>query len=143
MYIITITFQFQFEQFFTMIFFFFFFFFFLHFFNQKHIARDFQRSIVSLPIISPFFLWTIQVFNELQTQHFQKSHLPTSWWCGYGVPLGTQSWQFFLGYCDSKWLNNCPVQFKMKYHQQYVNDISLFELKDNVMMLLNTRNAII
>ena len=72
MYIITITFQFQFEQFFTMIFFFSFFFFFLHFFNQKHIARDFQRSIVSLPIISPFFCEPFKYSMSYKLNIFKK-----------------------------------------------------------------------
>ena len=50
-----------------------------------------------------------------------------------GSPLGPTLANLFLVYCEYKWLEKCPLQFRPKYYRRYVDDIFLmFESRDHV-----------
>ena len=40
-----------------------------------------------------------------------------------GSPLGPTLANLFLVYYESKWLENCPQQFKPQFYRRYVDDI--------------------
>ena len=40
-----------------------------------------------------------------------------------GFPLGPTFGNLFLVYYEHEWLENCPVQFKPKFHCCYFDDI--------------------
>ena len=102
MYIITITFQFQFEQFFTMIFFFSFFFFF-YTFSIKNILHEtskdqlFLYQLYHLFFCEPFkysMSYKLNIFKKVIYQQVDDVAMES--------PLGPNRGNFFLGYCDSK-----------------------------------------
>ena len=59
-----------------------------------------------------------------------------------GSQLGPTLANIFLVYYESKWLENCPSQFKPKYYRRYVDDVFLlFEKKDHVKKFLSYLNS--
>jgi hypothetical protein len=50
-----------------------------------------------------------------------------------GSPLGPTLANIFLGYKETEWLDNCPLEFKPLYYRRYVDDIFLlFDSNDAI-----------
>ena len=59
-----------------------------------------------------------------------------------GSPLGPTLANLFLCYHEEKWLNDCPIQFRPKYYQRYVDDVFLmFEDRSQVKKFLRYMNS--
>ena len=55
------------------------------------------------------------------------------------LPLGPTLANLLLVYQKSKWLENCPAQFKPQFYRIYVDDIlTMFKKKDHVKKLILT-----
>ena len=59
-----------------------------------------------------------------------------------GSPLGLTLANLFLVYYESKWLEDCPKQFKPQFYRGYVDDIFvMFKKKDRVKKFLRRINS--
>ena len=59
-----------------------------------------------------------------------------------GSPLGPTLANLFLVHYESKWLENCPQQFKPQFYRRYVDDIFvMFKKKDRVKKFLRYINS--
>ena len=59
-----------------------------------------------------------------------------------GSPLGPTLANLFLVYYESKWLENCPQQFKPQFYRRYVDDIFvMFKKRDHVKKFLRYINS--
>ena len=59
-----------------------------------------------------------------------------------GSPLGPTLANFFLVYYESKWLQNCPKQFKPQFYGRYLDDIFvMLKKRDHVKKFLRYINS--
>ena len=59
-----------------------------------------------------------------------------------GSPLGPTLANLFLVYYESKWLENCPQQFKQQFYRRYVDDIFvMFKKRDHLKKFLRYINS--
>ena len=59
-----------------------------------------------------------------------------------GSPLGLTLANLLLVYYESKWLEDCPQQFKLQFYRGYVDDIFvMFKKKDHVKRFLRHINS--
>ena len=59
-----------------------------------------------------------------------------------GSPLGPTLANLFLVYYESKWLENCPQQFKPQFYRRYVEDIFvMFKKRNHVKKFLRYINS--
>ena len=57
-------------------------------------------------------------------------------------PLGPTLANLFLVHYKSKWLENCPQQFKPQFYRRYVDDIFvMFKKRDHVKKILRYINS--
>ena len=61
---------------------------------------------------------------------------------GMGNPLGPTLANVFLCFHETKWLNDCPLEFKPKFFRRYIDDIFLlFSDQNQILPFLNYLNS--
>ena len=68
------------------------------------------KQLLTLAVKSSCF-----VFNDIYYKQIESVAM--------GSPLGPTFANLFLDYCEHKWLENCPLQFKSKLYGRYVEGI--------------------
>ena len=79
--------------------------------NVQGLNRDQFKQLLELAVLNTYF-----IFND----KFYLQHEGV----GMGLPLGPTLANAFMCHFESLWLESCPVDFKPKFYQRYVDDCS-------------------
>ena len=74
--------------------------------------KRYFKQFLTLSVKSSFFL-----FNGVYYKQIDGAAM--------GSPLGPTLANPFLTYYEDRWLDNCPIQFRTRYHRRYVDDVFL------------------
>ena len=81
----------------------------------------------------------MSVFNSVFT--FDNKYYLQTDGLGMGLPLSPTLANIFLGYHESKWLEECPNEFKPSYYRRYMDDcFILFRCQEHAKIFLEYVN---
>ena len=100
--------------------------------NCSHVSgipKQIFYSILEMAVKSSYFLFNGQLFK-------QKDGV------GMGLPLGPSFANIFLCHHETRWLKNCPPEFRPKYFRRFLDDtFAIFEKETHVTQFLDYLNG--
>ena len=93
------------------------------------ITRDLFKSLLELSVLNSYFIFNNKFYVQQEG-------------VGMGLPLGPTFANIFMCFHESKWLEDCPVEFRPLFYKRYVDDcFVLFHARTHAEHFLNYINA--
>ena len=93
------------------------------------LSQKYFRELLQHSVLNSFFIFDNVLYKQTEG-------------LGMGLPLGPTFANIFMCYHESKWLNDCPVDFRPVFYQRYIDDtFLLFNDKHHASLFLNYLNC--
>ena len=97
--------------------------------STTHFFMDDFRKLLELATLDNYFLFNDTIYNQVDG-------------VAMGSPLGPTLANAFMCHMESKWLQECPIDFKPDFYKRYVDDTFLiFNNESHVKHFLNYLNS--
>jgi len=91
--------------------------------------RNFFKSLLEHSVLNSFFIFNGKLYKQLEG-------------IGMGLPLGPTFANIFMCFSESRWLEDCPIDFKPFMYKRYVDDtFLLFRNKNHAILFLDYLNS--
>jgi len=93
------------------------------------LTRPIFKTFLEHSVLNSFFIFNDKLYKQIEG-------------LGMGLPLGPTFANIFMCHHEVKWLEDCPIEFKPKLYQRYVDDtFLLFEHQSHADLFLNYLNT--
>ena len=79
----------------------------VHGFLRKQFSQ-----LLEMSVINSFFIFSGKLYKQIDG-------------LGMGLPLSSTMANIFMSFYETKWLTDCPAEFKPKFYRRYVDDTFL------------------